>query len=157
MYQNSPMPSDKMMKLFIIQAISSFVSHDYDSGLHYLNEIKMTFAEFQSSLSPTLKILAKEIIQSLDMFAPGSDASMYKDVNPETATTPQQENARTPQQEIKQQFQQQETARTPQQEIQQQFQQQAEEVQERKKEEPTSVTANLQDLLERRRARKKKS
>lgn len=140
MYQNSPMPSDKMMKLFIIQAISSFVSHDYDSGLHYLNEIKMTFAEFQSSLSPTLKILAKEIIQSLDMFAPGSDASMYKDVNPETATTPQQENARTPQQEI-----------------QQQFQQQAEEVQERKKEEPTSVTANLQDLLERRRARKKRS
>ena len=73
-YSNDPMPSDKLMRLFIIQAISSFVSRDYESGLHYLNEIKQTYAQHMTSMNPTLKGLAKEIIQSLDLFSPGSTA-----------------------------------------------------------------------------------
>ncbi|MCY3410848.1 MAG: hypothetical protein INQ03_04335 [Candidatus Heimdallarchaeota archaeon] len=84
------MPADKMLRLFIIQAISSFVAGDRESGLHYLNEVKTSFAQYQSSLNPTLKSLAKEIIQSLDMFAPGASSTAFTDVN---AGTPQQEMA----------------------------------------------------------------
>lgn len=72
--QSDAMPSDKMMKLFIIQMISSFVGRDYDSGLHFLNEIKLSYAQNMDTLNPTLKILAKEIIQSLDLFTPGARA-----------------------------------------------------------------------------------
>lgn len=83
--QASPMPEDKIMRLFIIQAISSFVAKDYDSGLHYLNEIKTGYAQYMSQLNPTLKGLIKEIIQSLDMMTPGSSATSFASVNtPET-------------------------------------------------------------------------
>ena len=79
--QASPMPEDKIIRLFIIQAISSFVSRDYDSGLHYLNEIKTGYAQYMGRLNPTLKSLIKEIIQALDMMAPGSSATSFSTVN----------------------------------------------------------------------------
>ena len=79
--QASPMPEDKIMRLFIIQAISSFVSRDYDSGLHYLNEIKTGYAQYMSQMNPTLKALVKEIIQALDMMTPGASATSFSSVN----------------------------------------------------------------------------
>jgi len=72
---------DKMMRLFIIQAISGFVTRDYDTGLHFLNEVKTHFAQNQSNLNSTLRGLAKEIIQSLDMLAPGTTAAQFKDMS----------------------------------------------------------------------------
>jgi hypothetical protein len=72
---------DKMMRMFIIQAISGFVTRDFDTGIHYLNEVKTHYAQNMSDLNPTLKGLAKEIIQSLDMFTPGHDASQFYSKN----------------------------------------------------------------------------
>jgi len=72
---------DKMMRLFIIQAISGFVTRDYDTGLHFLNEVKTHFAQNQSNLNATLRGLAKEIIQSLDMLAPGTSAAQFKEMS----------------------------------------------------------------------------
>ncbi len=128
---SDPMPSDKMMRLFIIQAMSSFVAHDYDSGLHYINEIKQSYAEHMNSLNPTLKSLAKEIIQSLDMFAPGASVQSYTQANP-TQTTPQT----TPQ-----------TFPTEQAEPTQN-------IEDPDPQPPSSVTSELQNLLQRRRARR---
>lgn len=81
---------NKMMRLFIIQAISGFVSHDYNTGIHFLNEIKTHYAQNPTMLDGVLKSLAKEIIKSLDMFAPGSNASTFFETN-EEAKNPQQE------------------------------------------------------------------
>ena len=75
-YGSDPMPVDKLMKLFIIQSISAFVANDYDSGVHFLTEIKQAYAENMSKLNPTLKQLAKEIIQSVDLFKPDGSAFM---------------------------------------------------------------------------------
>ncbi len=75
-YGSDPMPVDKLMKLFIIQSISAFVANDYDSGVHFLTEIKQAYAENMSKLNPTLKQLAKEIIQSVDLFKPDGTAFM---------------------------------------------------------------------------------
>ncbi len=84
---------DKMMRLFIIQAISGFVSRDFDTGIHFLNEVKTHFAQNQTSLNPTLKLLAKEIINSLDMYAPGATADIFRDGDEQTdlPSTPQAE------------------------------------------------------------------
>jgi len=73
-YGTDPMPSDKLMKLFIIQSISAFVANDYETGVHFLNEIKQAYAEHMSKLNPTLKQLAKEVIQAVDMFNPDGSA-----------------------------------------------------------------------------------
>ena len=81
---------DKMMRLFIIQAISGFVTRDYDTGLHFLNEVKTHFAQNQSNLNPTLRGLAKEIIQSLDMLAPGTSATQFKDMSFQESAPQQQ-------------------------------------------------------------------
>ncbi len=116
------MPADKMMRLFIIQSISSFVAGDHESGLHYLNEVKQTYAQYMMNLNPTLKSLAKEIIQSLDLLDPGSNAADLTLVNPEPQPTQHTEEQATQSQESK----------------------------------PTSVTSELQDLLNRRRAKRKK-
>lgn len=118
------MPADKMMRLFIIQSISSFVAGDHESGLHYLNEVKQTYAQYMMNLNPTLKSLAKEIIQSLDLLDPGSNAADLALVN--TEPQPQQTN------------------------------QAVEPTVESQESEPTSVTSELQDLLNRRRAKRKK-
>ena len=124
MYGTSdPMPADKMMRLFIIQSISSFVAGDHESGLHYLNEVKQTYAQYMTNLNPTLKSLAKEIIQSLDLLDPGSSATDLSMVNTEAQST-------TP------------TTTSPQQD---------------QETEPSSVTSELQNLLNRRRAKRKKS
>lgn len=120
-----PMPSDKLMKLFIIQAISSFVAHDFDSGLHYLNEIKASYAEHMMSLNPTLKLLAKEIIQSLDMFTPGASAQSFAQTNQVPVET-------TPSADIVEEKQPVETV------------------------ESSSVASELQNLLNRRRAKRAK-
>lgn len=144
MFGQNVMPGDKMVKLFIIQAISAFVSGDHASGLHYLNEIKMSYAEYQSSLNPTLKNLAKEIIQSLDMFTPGSSADQYAETNIEApALTPQQEMATAFAQNSQNQSQ---PVNTQQQAAQPSGAQPA----------GSTITSDLQDLLNRRRARRKK-
>ncbi|MHA2089836.1 MAG: hypothetical protein ACW98K_03160 [Candidatus Kariarchaeaceae archaeon] len=118
-----PMPADKLMRLFIIQSISSFVAGDHESGLHYLNEVKQTYAQYMMNLNPTLKSLAKEIISSLDLFDPGSNAS-------DLAVTNQ-----------------------PAEEIQQQPQQ-SQEPSVQQPQEPTSVASELQNLLDKRRAKR---
>ena len=115
------MPADKMMRLFIIQSISSFVAGDHESGLHYLNEVKQTYAQYMMNLNPTLKSLAKEIIQSLDLLDPGSNAADLTLVNPDPQPTTQAAQPTTDHQQ-----------------------------------EPTSVTSELQDLLNRRRAKRSK-
>ena len=69
-YGTDPMPADKLMKLFIIQSISAFVANDYETGLHFLQEIKQAYAENMGKLNPTLKQVAKEIIQAVDLFNP---------------------------------------------------------------------------------------
>ncbi|RMG26141.1 MAG: hypothetical protein D6732_21600 [Methanobacteriota archaeon] len=84
---------DKMMRLFIVQAISGFVSRDFDTGIHFLNEVKTHFAQNQSQLNPVLKGLAKDIIQSLDMLQPGASADVFANHNASTPTTPQSELA----------------------------------------------------------------
>lgn len=117
-----PMPADKLMRLFIIQSISSFVAGDHESGLHYLNEIKQTYAQYMMNLNPTLKSLAKEIISSLDLLDPGASAADLAMTNPQpTESQPQS---------------------------------QPEPVQEEQK--PSSVASELQNLLNRRRAKKNK-
>ena len=118
-----PMPADKLMRLFIIQSISSFVAGDHESGLHYLNEIKQTYAQYMMNLNPTLKSLAKEIISSLDLLDPGANASDLAMTNNPQPTESQPQN----QTEILQEDQ-----------------------------ESSSVTSELQNLLNRRRARKNK-
>ena len=133
-----PMPSDKLLRLFIIQAISSFVAHDYDSGLHYLNEIKQSYAEHMMSLNPTLKSLAKEIIQSLDMFTPGASAEAFANANPQ-----QTSSIFSQQQPVEAAPSQVEETSIPQEQTTQPIQSG-----------PTSVTSELQDLLNRRRAKK---
>ncbi len=140
--QSNAMPGDKMLKLFIIQAISSFVAGDHESGLHYLNEIKMSYAEYHASLNPTLKSLAKEIIQSLDMFAPGASADMFAETNKDMENV-----AHTPQQEMQAAFAQPTQSAQPVQNTQP--------AQNIPAKNPSSVTSDLQDLLNRRRARKK--
>lgn len=85
---------DKMMRLFIIQAISGFVSRDYDTGIHFLNEVKTHYAQNMSQLNPTLKGLAKEIIQSLDMLTPGHDATQFYSQNVDDGGTPLSEPAK---------------------------------------------------------------
>ncbi len=128
----SPMPGDKMMKLFIIQAISSFVSKDYETGLHFLNEIKTGYAQFMSEMNPTLKALVKEIIQSLDMFDPGASSASFIEVNTgdQTVQPSGEQSTALSDQEI-----------------------QSEENSSGKR--SGTVTNELQDLLERRRARRK--
>jgi hypothetical protein len=121
---NDPMPSDKLMRLFIIQAISSFVAGDHESGLHYLNEIKQTYAQHMMNLNPTLKSLAKEIIQSLDLFSPGSSATDLSNAVP-ASDLPSHDSMQP-------------VTNTG-------FEEQ-----------PTSVTSELQDLLNRRRAKRNK-
>lgn len=120
-----PMPADKLMRLFIIQSISSFVAGDHESGLHYLNEIKQTYAQYMMNLNPTLKSLAKEIIASLDLFDPGANAGdlSMTNVQPEPSQTPGQPES------------------------------QPQSIQEPG--EPSSVASELQNLLDRRRAKKK--
>lgn len=122
--RGSDMPSDKLMRLFIIQAISSFVAGDQESGLHYLNEVKQTYAEHMMTLNPTLKSLAKEIIQSLDLFSPGASATDLSTTNassePSTTSEASSESVSTT------------SSHTP-----------------------DSVTSELQDLLNRRRAKRK--
>lgn len=112
--------ADKMMRLFIIQAISSFVTRDYETGLHYLNEIKAHFAQNQSTMNSTLKGLAKEIIQSLDLLTPGASATSYADINTGSATTGSstQEVFHTPEQELSSMMREQQSSHevTPQQE-----------------------------------------
>ncbi len=82
---------DKMMRLFIVQAISGFVSRDFDTGIHFLNEVKTHFAQNQSQLNPVLKGLAKDIIQSLDLLQPGASADIFAEHNATAPTTPQSE------------------------------------------------------------------
>ena len=82
---------DKMMRLFIVQAISGFVARDFDTGIHFLNEVKTHFAQNQSQLNPVLKGLAKEIIQSLDLLQPGASADMFSESNATIPMTPQSE------------------------------------------------------------------
>lgn len=84
---------DKMMRLFIVQAISGFVSRDFDTGIHFLNEVKTHFAQNQSQLNPVLKGLAKDIIQSLDLLQPGASADIFAQNNASAPTTPQSELA----------------------------------------------------------------
>jgi hypothetical protein len=120
-----PMPADKLMRLFIIQSISSFVAGDHESGLHYLNEVKQTYAQYMMNLNPTLKSLAKEIISSLDLLDPGANASDLAVSN-------------VPAEDIQQQPEQ--------------SQQPAEE----QSQQPTSVASELQNLLDRRRAKRNK-
>ncbi|MDH5401141.1 MAG: hypothetical protein OEZ01_15240 [Candidatus Heimdallarchaeota archaeon] len=74
---SSDVPSDKIMSLFIVQAIGAFVAQDYETGLHYLNEIKVTYASHQTTINPILKKLAKDIIKSLDMLTPGASSDLF--------------------------------------------------------------------------------
>ena len=123
-YNTNPMPQDKMMKLFIIQCISSFIAHDYDSGIHYLSEIKQTYAESMTQLNPTLKTLAKEIIQAVDMFNPDSGNPFEGgQVNEEPMQPPQEQSQGS--------------------------------IEDYGVGQPTSVTSELQDLLNRRKAKRK--
>ena len=117
-----PMPADKLMRLFIIQSISSFVAGDHESGLHYLNEVKQTYAQYMMNLNPTLKSLAKEIISSLDLLDPGANATDLAMINPQV-----DQNQPLNQPEV-----------TPQ------------------EKETSSVTSELQNLLDRRRAKRSK-
>ncbi len=118
-----PMPADKLMRLFIIQSISSFVAGDHESGLHYLNEVKQTYAQYMMNLNPTLKSLAKEIISSLDLLDPGASASdLAMTNNPQPTESQPQIQPETVQQD----------------------------------QEPSSVASELQNLLNRRRAKKNK-
>lgn len=140
--QPSAMPSDKLMRLFIVQSISSFVARDYESGLHYLNEIKRAYAEHMGTLNPTLKSIAKEIIQSLDMFAPGATSDMFLDTNqPDTPQQMEPEHYTSPQQEIASHFK---PAQQPTNTVQDNPQP------------GHSVSSDLQDLLEKRRAKRRK-
>ncbi|MCE7735410.1 MAG: hypothetical protein GPJ54_11065 [Candidatus Heimdallarchaeota archaeon] len=118
-----PMPADKLMRLFIIQSISSFVAGDHESGLHYLNEVKQTYAQYMMNLNPTLKSLAKEIISSLDLLDPGANATDLAMTNIQQPTESQPEVQPQPEQEDQ---------------------------------ESSSVTSELQNLLNRRRAKKNK-
>jgi len=118
------MPADKLMRLFIIQSISSFVAGDHESGLHYLNEVKQTYAQYMMNLNPTLKSLAKEIISSLDLLDPGANATDLAMTNTQLEQTQTQPQS---QPEVVQQEQ-----------------------------EPSSVASELQNLLDRRRAKKNK-
>ncbi len=143
------MPADKIVRLFIIQAIGSFVSKDYDSGLHYLNEIKSSYAEYMTQINPSLKILVKEIIQSLDMFTPGATSDSFSGVN-ETQST--------------QNIQTEEVFHNPAQELTSRFRQANKSTDDNSDEaeidvtiqKDKSVTAELQDLLNRRRELRKK-
>lgn len=95
-----PMPADKLMRLFIIQSISSFVAGDHESGLHYLNEIKQTYAQYMMNLNPTLKSLAKEIISSLDLLDPGASATdLAMTNNPQPVESQPQSQPETGQEE----------------------------------------------------------
>ena len=122
-----PMPADKLMRLFIIQSISSFVAGDHESGLHYLNEVKQTYAQYMGNLNPTLKSLAKEIISSLDLLDPGASASdlALTNIQPSQSNTDTQMESQTDQEPQPQQ-------------------------------DPSSVTSELQSLLDKRRAKRGK-
>ena len=99
-YNPNVMPADKMVRLFIIQAITSFVTSDFEAGLHYLNEIKTSYAEFMTQLSPGMKTLVKEIIQALDMFDPGSSSDSFRQVNQVSNTDASDDVFHSPQQEM---------------------------------------------------------
>jgi len=137
-YGNDPMPSDKLMKLFIIQAISSFVANDYETGVHYLREIKQTYAEHMARLNPTLKNLAKEIIQAVDLFNPDSGDAFIGASMSSTGNEPSGSSGEGP--------------------AMPNFDYGEEDTQQPAKaaEEPRSVASELQELLRKRRERRNK-
>ena len=142
-YNPSAMPADKMVRLFIIQAITSFVTNDFEAGLHYLNEIKTSYAEFMTQLSPQLKTLVKEIIQALDMFDPGSSSDSFRQVNQPQASA-EETHFHSPQQEMSARMH--EASAPAEQEISDAPQQTGTQSE--------SVTQDLQELLARRKARR---
>lgn len=139
-YGSDPMPSDKLMKLFIIQSISAFVANDYETGVHFLKEIKQAYAEHMGKLNPTLKQLAKEIIQSVDLFNPsggGFVGASMSNAGPDQPSTAGGDPAMPS-------FEDSETAEAN------------DRSQEQPQQQPKSVASELQDLLKRRKERRRK-
>ncbi len=77
-----PVPADKMMTLLIVQAITSFYMGDYESGVHYIHEIKTEYAAGMSKLSPTMKKLARDIISALDLIRPSDQDTLPQEPQP---------------------------------------------------------------------------
>jgi len=71
-----PVPADKMMSLLIVQAITAFYMGDYNTGVHYIQEIKTEYASSMSQLSPTMKKIARDIISALDLLTPSDQEFM---------------------------------------------------------------------------------
>ncbi len=83
-----PVPADKIMSLLIVQAITSFYMGDYESGVHYLHEIKTEYASGMSKLSPTMKKIARDIISALDLIRPSDQDSFPQETHsPETPSS----------------------------------------------------------------------
>ncbi len=81
-----PVPADKMMTLLIVQAITSFYMGDYESGVHYIHEIKTEYAAGMSKLSPTMKRIAKDIISALDLIRPSDQETFPQEPQPSQST-----------------------------------------------------------------------
>ncbi len=59
----SAVPPNKYIEQLIIQAIQSFYLEDYESGAHFLEEIRRALPRMMYQLNPILRSLCKEIIK----------------------------------------------------------------------------------------------
>ena len=92
-----PVPADKMMSLLIVQAITAFYMGDYETGVHYIQEIKTEYASSMSQLSPTMKKIARDIISALDLLRPSDEAFVPQ--QPQQQHVSQQSNINPQEQE----------------------------------------------------------
>lgn len=59
----SAVPPNKYIQQLITQAIQSFYLEDYESGVHFLEEIRRALPRMMYQLNPILRSLCKEIIK----------------------------------------------------------------------------------------------
>ncbi|MHA1911521.1 MAG: hypothetical protein ACTSYA_07480, partial [Candidatus Kariarchaeaceae archaeon] len=80
--QQGPVPADKLITLNLVQLITSLYTGDTESGNIFLRSLKEDYAQYMSQISPTLKRLVREILQSIDMYKP-SDISAPQQAAPQ--------------------------------------------------------------------------
>ena len=61
----SSVPPDKLVQQLIMQAFQAFYIQDYETGIHFLEQIRSNLPRYMYQLSPAYRTLCKDIVKML--------------------------------------------------------------------------------------------
>ncbi len=72
----SSVPPDKLVQQLIMQAFQAFYIQDYETGIHFLEQIRSNLPRYMYQLSPAYRTLCKDIVKMLQDGSLVSDQSV---------------------------------------------------------------------------------